>query len=195
MKCDVIKRDAASAKGELMTKLMGFTHQIKSAPLKGSALARDRAVAAPVVAEETLAQYEAAMLEARDELRRAELRAASALKAACIAGESVLLVSGAMEYGCGMVDAHYKPYVDDPENTEWPGFFRLQETAVADLASVIATWGTKASHIAEYAWEMVTVSLEGDDDLEDELAKWSRCQFLRLADKSLACVAQQQWPI
>ena len=187
LKLKEIQREAKDVRGELMTKLVGFTGQIHSAPLKGSPGARS-ASAAPPVPEETQAQYAAAMTVAQDEENGMKVRCASALQAARIAGENMMLVSEALEL-CR--DTVYLCYAED----EWPGWFRLPEAAVADLAAVTTVWGKKFSPIAEYAWEIVTLALESDDaddggERANELPKWGRHQFLRLADESLTCVAQ-----
>lgn len=180
IKCKDIKGEADRVRDNLTQKLEGFITRVKLSPRKGSPSAGSVS-AAPPMEEGARAQYAKAMAVARDEKNKAEARAASALKAANVAGASVLMVSAAMRL-C-RDNAAASRWTKDEE--EWLGLFRLPEAAVSDLAAVTGTWGLKSSPIAEYAWEIVTKSLDGSE-LEDELPKWGRCQFLRLADASLA---------
>ena len=177
IKCKDIKSEADIISGRLTSKLEGFKTRVMHSPSKGSPRAGS-ASAAPSMEKETLAQYNEAMAAARDGKGKAEARAASALKAARIAGNSMMMVSDAVELCRDSVVA--PRWSED----EWLGYFRLPEAAVSDLAAVTGAWGLKSSPIAEYAWEIVTGSLDGDE-LGDELPKWGRHNFLRLADAAL----------
>ena len=182
IKCKEIKSEADRVRNVLSTQLDGLSTRVQASPLKGKDSPRaGSASAAPLMEKEAQKQYAAALAVARNEKHKPEARAAAALKAARVSGEEEALVYDAMELCRSNVVA--TRWSEDGE--EWLGFFRLPEAAVADLAAVLSTWGQRSSPIAEYAWEIVTESLDGDE-LENELPKWGRNQFLRLADTALA---------
>ena len=176
IKCKDIKNEADRIKHDLTSQLEGFKTRVVGSDSKGSPRAGS-ASAAPPIEEETLAQYEEAMAAANDAQSEDEGCAASALKAARIAGKNILMVSAAMQL------CRYRVHTRWSQG-ERQSYFRLPEAAVADLAAVTGAWGLKSSPIAEYAWEIVTGSLDGDG-LEEELPKWGRHNFLRMADAAL----------
>ena len=140
--------------------------------------------------EEDVAKlYAEMMVAARDETQPAQTRAAAAIKAACIAKDSMALTVEALDYAARTcIPAHY--YVEDKEGgeeeeekeEEVPPLFDLPDAAVVDLGAVLAKWCTASSPIAEYAWEIVTACLNNSPE---RIAKWDRSGFLALADKGL----------
>ena len=63
---------------------------------------------------------------------------------------------------------------------------RLSEPSVSDLACCLKTFGTTRSEIVELCWQVCWGSLKGDDDeLDQEIAKWSRAGFISLAAEGL----------
>lgn len=72
-------------------------------------------------------------------------------------------------------------------NAQEGDFLRLKESSVNDLVLCLKTYGTVNSDIAELAWQCCWGALEGDDDenLDQEIAKWSRAGYLALAAEGL----------